>query len=55
VRVNLKEKVGKRNQREILWKAVDECGKEKEVEEVEEVKAVKEKARWAESREGEVR
>jgi hypothetical protein len=35
-----------------LWTSVE---KEKEVEEVEEVKAVEEKARWAESREGEVR
>jgi hypothetical protein len=34
---------------------VDECGKEKGIEEVEEVKAVKEKARWAESCEGKVR
>lgn len=55
MRVNLKEKVGKRSQREILWKAVDECGKEKEVEEVEEVKAAKAEVRWAESREGKVR
>jgi hypothetical protein len=52
VRVNLKEKVGKRSRGGMLWKGVEGCGKEKEVREVEEAKGVKEKAKKSKSAKG---